>query len=158
MVEVSASLALAWRLTAERRGGCTQEWDRRAVKAIAIAFGVLALYVGVDAGLRLAAAERPEVSVVGIALAVLSLAVMPILARAKRDVAPLLGSRAELAEANQTSVCALMSAVVLIGLGLNALLGWWWADPVAALGIAVVAAVEGFRTWHSESLADTCCA
>ena len=90
--------------------------------------------------------------------AAVSLAVMPLLARAKRRLAPALGSRAAVSEANQTSLCALLSAVVLAGLGLNAAFGWWWADPVAALVMGGVAATEAVRTWRAESLADTCCA
>jgi hypothetical protein len=83
--------------------------------------------------------------------------VMPVLARAKRKVAPVLGSRAAVSEANQTSLCALLWAVLLVGLAANALFGWWWADPAAGLGIAALAALEGVRTWRAESLADTCC-
>ena len=82
---------------------------------------------------------------------------MPLLARAKRKVAPVLGSRAAVSEANQTWLCAWLSAVLLVGLVANAILGWWWADPAAGLGIAGLAAMEGVRTWRAESLADTCC-
>jgi divalent metal cation (Fe/Co/Zn/Cd) transporter len=69
----------------------------------------------------------------------------------------ILGSRAAVSEANQTSLCALLSAVLLVALAANAALGWWWADPAAGLGIATLAAIEGMRTWRAESLADTCC-
>lgn len=95
---------------------------------------------------------------IGIVIAALSLVTMPVLARAKHRTAPLLGSRAAAADAKQTSLCALMSAVVLAGLAANAVLGWWWADPLAGLGIAALAGVEAVRTWRAESLADTCCA
>ena len=158
VVEVSASLVVTWRLAAERRDNCTQATDARATKAIAVTFAVLATYVGVEAVRRLAAGERPDSTIAGIALTAVSLAVMPFLARAKRRVAPALGSRAQHAEANQTALCALMSAVVLAGLLANAALGWWWADPVAGLGIAALAAGEAARTWRAESLQDTCCA
>ena len=100
---------------------------------------------------------RPDESLVGIVLAGLSLLLMPVLARAKRRLAPALGSTAVVADANQTSLCALLSGVLLVGLGANALFGWWWADPLAGLGIAVIAAVEAVRTWRAESLEDTCC-
>lgn len=100
---------------------------------------------------------QPEASIPGIILAGLSLLVMPVLAGAKRKIAPVLGSRAAASEANQTSLCALLSAVLLTGLAANAALGWWWADAAAGLGIAGLAAVEGIRTWRAESLADTCC-
>jgi len=158
VVEVSASLVLMWRLAAERRDGCTQDADTRATKAIAVSFAALAAYVGIEALRQLSTGAAPDSSAVGIALTFVSLAVMPFLARAKRRLAPALGSQAQVAEANQTSLCAVMSAVVLVGLGANAVLGWWWADPIAALGIAALAAVESVRTWRAESLEDTCCA
>jgi divalent metal cation (Fe/Co/Zn/Cd) transporter len=95
---------------------------------------------------------------VGIVVTSLSLAVMPVLARAKRRLAPVLGSRAQEREASQTRLCAVLSGVVLGGLVLNAALGWWWADPLAALVVAGLAGVEGIRSWRADSLADTCCA
>lgn len=158
VVEVSASLVLMWRLAAERRGGCTQETDARATKAIALSFAALAGYVGVEALRQLLSGDAPDTSLVGIALTAISLVVMPFVARAKRRVAPALGSRAQVAEANQTALCALMSGVVLLGLAANAALGWWWADPMAGLGIAALAATEAVRTWRADSLEDTCCA
>jgi divalent metal cation (Fe/Co/Zn/Cd) transporter len=157
-IEVAASVILAWRLHQERRGGCMAESDRRATRAIAVSFAVLAVYVWVQAGLDLAGGARPRASGVGIAMAGLSLAVMPWLARSKRSLAPALGSRAASSEADQTRLCAMLSAVVLVGLGLNAALGWWWADPVAALAVGVIAAGESVRTWRADSLEDTCCA
>jgi divalent metal cation (Fe/Co/Zn/Cd) transporter len=83
---------------------------------------------------------------------------MPALARAKRQLAPALGSAAVVADAKQTSLCALLSGVLLVGLLANGALGWWWADPVAGLGIAALAGFEAVRTWRADSLADTCCA
>lgn len=157
VIEISASAVVAWRLAAERRDGCTQETDRTATRAIALCFAALAIYVSVDAVRRLLAGEEPDTSLVGIALTGLSLSIMPFLARAKRRLAPALGSQAQAAEANQTWLCAYMSAVVLAGLLIHLWLGWWWADPIAALGIATLAAVEAHRTWHAESLEDTCC-
>ena len=157
-IEVSAALILTWRLRQERRDGCTQDADSRATKLIAASFAVLAAYVGVEAVRDLVAGAEPEASIPGVVLAALSLLVMPFLARAKRRLAPVLGSAAVDADAAQTNLCALLSAVVLVGLGANWLFGWWWADPVAGLGIAVLAAVEARRTWRAESLEDTCCA
>jgi divalent metal cation (Fe/Co/Zn/Cd) transporter len=157
-IEVSAALVLAWRLRQERRDGCTQGSDRTATRWIAASFAVLAAYVGVEAVRDLLGRSEPDVSVPGIVLAALSLALMPFLARAKARLAPVLGSQAAAADAAQTNLCALLSAVVLVGLAANAALGWWWADPVAGLGIAVLAAVEARRTWRADSLADTCCA
>jgi divalent metal cation (Fe/Co/Zn/Cd) transporter len=157
-IEVSAALILAWRLRQERKGGCMQQSDRRATRAIAASFLLLGLYVGIESVRDLLAGTRPEASSVGIAIAVLSLLVMPLLARAKRALAPVLGSAAAVADAKQTNLCAVLSAVLLVGLAANAVLGWWWADPAAGLGIAVLAAAEGYRTWQADSLEDTCCA
>jgi divalent metal cation (Fe/Co/Zn/Cd) transporter len=157
VIEVSASVILAWRLHQERHGGCTQEADKRATRAIAASFAVLALYIGVEATRSLMSGAEPDASAVGVLLAVVSLVTMPLLARAKRQVAPVLGSRAQSSEADQTSLCAVMSGVLLVGLLTNGLLGWWWADPLAGLGIAGLAAVTAVRTWRADSLADTCC-
>jgi divalent metal cation (Fe/Co/Zn/Cd) transporter len=149
---------LAWRLRQERRDECMQESDRRAARAIAVSFVALAIYVGVEAVRDLVGGAHPDATIVGIVLAALSLAVMPVLARAKRRLAPALGSQAVVADAKQTNLCALLSAVVLLGLGANAVLGWWWADPMAGLVIAGLACVEAVRTWRAEALEDTCCA
>jgi divalent metal cation (Fe/Co/Zn/Cd) transporter len=157
-IEVSAALVLTWRLRQDRVGGCMQAADARATRAIAISFLALGLYVGVESSRDLWDGARPEASVVGIGLACASLLVMPLLARAKRSLAPTLGSAASVADAKQTNLCAVLSAVLLVGLAANATLGWWWADPLAGLGIAALALTEGRRTWRAESLEDTCCA
>ena len=156
-IEVSAALVLAWRLRQERRDDCMQASDRTATRAIAISFAVLAAYVLVESVRDLAGDARPDESVVGIVLAALSLLLMPILARAKRRLAPTLGSQAVAADAKQTNLCALLSGVVLAGLLANAALGWWWADPTAGVAIAVLAGAEAVRTWRADSLEDTCC-
>jgi divalent metal cation (Fe/Co/Zn/Cd) transporter len=156
-IEVSASIVLAWRLGQERRAGCMAEYDRRAVRLIAVAFAALAAYVWVQAGYDLATGARPDASVPGLVMALLSFLVMPRLARAKRALAPTLGSQAVAADADQTNLCALLSGVLLTGVGLNAVFGWWWADPVAALVIGALAAAAARRSWSAESLADTCC-
>jgi divalent metal cation (Fe/Co/Zn/Cd) transporter len=157
-IEVSAALVLAWRLRQERRAGCMQASDARATRAIAVSFLLLGLYVGAESIRNLWSGARPDASTVGIVMAALSLAVMPFLARAKRALAPALGSAAAVADAKQTNLCALLSAILLVGLGANAALGWWWADPLAGVGIAALALVEARRTWSAESLEDTCCA
>jgi divalent metal cation (Fe/Co/Zn/Cd) transporter len=157
-VEVSAALVLSWRLARERRDGCRQPDDRVATRALAFSFFALAAYVSVSSVRALVQGDEPGVSAVGMVLTALALVVMPQLARAKRRLAPVLGSRAQAQEARQTQLCAVLSAVVLGGLALNALLGWWWADPAAALVVAGIAAVEGFRSWRATSLEDTCCA
>ena len=156
-IEVSASLILAWRLRQERRDGCMAEYDRRAVRLIAVAFAALAVYVWVQAAHDLLTNSRPDASVPGLVMAVLSLLLMPWLARAKRALAPALGSQAVAADAAQTNLCAMLSGVLVVGVGLNAFFGWWWADPVAALVIGVLAAAAARRSWSAESLADTCC-
>jgi divalent metal cation (Fe/Co/Zn/Cd) transporter len=157
-IEVSASLVLTWRLRQERHGGCMQQSDARATRAIAISFALLGAYVGVESVRDLVSGSEPEASTVGVVMAALSLAVMPALARAKRALAPALGSAAAVADAKQTNLCAVLSAVLLVGLGTNALLGWWWADPAAGVGIAALAFLEAGRTWRAKSLEDTCCA
>jgi len=156
-IEVSASVILAWRLWQERAGGCMGDSDRRASRGIAACFAALAAYVWTEAVRDLLGGARPEASGVGIAVAALSLLVMPWLARAKRRLAPALGSQAAASEADQTMLCALLSAVVLVGLGLNAALGWWWSDPVAGLVVGILATVEARRTWRADALTDTCC-
>ena len=156
-IEVSAALILAWRLHQERRRGCMQVYDRRATRLIALAFVALAAYVWIDATSDLAGRARPEASLPGLMLAVASVILMPWLARAKRALAPALGSQAVSADAQQTSLCALLSAVLIVGVGLNMLFGWWWADPVAALIIGALALEAGRRVWRADSLADTCC-
>jgi divalent metal cation (Fe/Co/Zn/Cd) transporter len=156
-VEVSTSLVLMWRLAQERRGGCMAEHDRRATRAIAVCFGVLAVYVTFEAIAQLTAQRAPDVSVPGIAIAAASLVLMPLLARAKRRLGPVLGSQAVVSEARQTELCAWLSGVVLLGLGANAAFGWWWADPTAALVVAGFAGFETVRTWRAERLEDTCC-
>lgn len=157
-VEVSTALVLAWRLRKERGGGCMTEHDQRAQRLIAVCFAALALWVGYEAIGQLAGRVEPEVSVVGIVVAGVSVILMPALARAKRRLGPAIGSQAMVSESRQTELCAWLSGVVLVGLALNALFGWWWADPVAALAIAGFAAVEARRTWVADSLEDTCCA
>lgn len=157
-IEVSAALILAWRLHQEHRGGCMAAYDRTATRLIAAAFVALAAYVWLDAGSDLVHRARPESSVPGLLLAVASVIVMPWVARQKRALAPALGSQAVSADAHQTSLCALLSAVIIVGVGLNTLFGWWWADPVAALLIGALALEAGRRVWRADSLEDTCCA
>jgi divalent metal cation (Fe/Co/Zn/Cd) transporter len=157
-IEVSAALILAWRLHHERQGGCMHAADARATKAIAVSFVALASYVAYDALGVLIDGTKPEASTVGVVLAAVSLVLMPALATAKARLAPVLGSTAAKADAAQTNLCALLSAVVLVGVGANRAVGWWWADAIAGLGIAVIAGAEAVRTWRADSLDDTCCA
>lgn len=156
-IEVSAALVLAWRLHQERRDGCQLPADDRARRLVALSFAALALYVSISATIDLVGRHEPEASNLGIAIAALSLVVMPVLAAAKRRTALQLGSQAALAEAAQTNVCTMLSAALLIGLLANAALGWWWADPLAGLIISGVAAWMAARTFNADSLEHSCC-
>lgn len=151
VIESSSASILIWRLKKEgAKGWDVESIERRAVRSIAVAFWGLAVYVGARATLDLVNGHRPDESTVGIALAVVSLVVMPVLAARKRRAAKELDSRAMHADSSQTSLCTYISAVLLFGLAAHALLGWWWADPVAGLGIAVLAAREGYELWTTE--------
>jgi divalent metal cation (Fe/Co/Zn/Cd) transporter len=156
-IEVSAALVLAWRLHQERRDGCQLPADDRARRLIAWSFAALAAFVSVSACLDLIGQHEPGASTIGIVIASLSLAVMPLLAAAKKRLALSLGSQAAVAEAAQTNVCTMLSAALLVGLSANAAFGWWWADPVAGLAIAGVAGWMAWRTFTADSLEHTCC-
>lgn len=144
-IELAASGAAIWRLRAERDAGWRERSERATLRSVGVLFLALATYVAVDAAKTLLAREPPRESVVGIALAAVSLVVMPLLARAKRRVAVAMGSAALAAESQQTMICTYLSAILLGGLLLNAAVGWWWADPVAALGMVPLIAHEGFE-------------
>lgn len=151
-IEVSAALVALWYLR-----GAGDERGRTAGRLIALSFWALAGWVTYEAVGDLLAGNEPDASVVGIVLAALSLAIMPVLAVAKRRTAVALGSRSLVSEANQTAICAYMSAAVLVGLTLNAVAGLWWADPVAALVIAAIAAREGREAWRGDMLKEGGC-
>src|SRR5262249_15783057 len=123
---------------------------------IAAAFWLIAAYVSVEAVRSLAGNDHPEASYVGIALAAITLATMPPLAAAKARVGERLRSSATKTHGRQNLLCAYLSAGLLVGLGANALLGWWWADPVTALAIAAVAVNEGREAWRGEACDDCC--
>jgi divalent metal cation (Fe/Co/Zn/Cd) transporter len=157
-VEVFAGAVILWRLNKERLGQQPSEQaERRALRLIAVTFLLLAAGVGVESIRKLAIGEQPGESAVGLVLAVVSLVVMPLLARAKRQVGRQLGSRALQADATETDLCVWLSAILLAGLGLNSLFGWWWADPMAGLAIVYIAAREGMEHWTAEELHDDCC-
>ncbi len=142
-IELTASVVALWRLNADADHARRERVERTSHRIIGALFMALALYVSVDAGLALWNREAPGESPVGIVLAAASVLVMPYLARAKRRIGIALGSRALTAEATQTSLCMWLSAILLGGLLLNALAGWWWADPVAALAMVPIIAKEG---------------
>lgn len=151
LIEALAGIIVLWRFATTRVDSETAE--RRAQQLIAITFWLLAAYITVDATITLAAGEHPASSPVGIGLSIVTLIAMPLLARAKANVARQLDSHAGRSESRQNLLCAYLSAALLIGLTLNAALGWWWADPATALIIAAVAAREGRESWRGES----CC-
>lgn len=155
LIEAGAGAVVLWLFTGSRRGSRVAE--RRAQQLVAISFFVLAAYVGAEAVRSLLAGDHPQVSWVGIGLAAFTAPTMPLLARAKRRVATKLNSSAAVKEASQTQLCAYLSVALLIGLGANALLHWWWADPLTALAIAGVALKEGRGSWRGEGCADGCC-
>ena len=157
VIEVSASVAAQWRLRADVDRTQRERVERLTARAIGISFIALALYVAVDSGKSLWLGERPDRSITGIAILTASVIVMPILARAKRRVAHGLESRALAADATQTSLCAWLSAIALVGVALNAALGWWWADPIAALAMVPIIAKEGFEGVRGEASCDDCC-
>lgn len=156
-VESTSALVLIWRLNAERSAvdhSAIERLDRRAHKLVGISLFALAAYIVVDAALTLYHRVRPAPSALGIGLLLVSIAVMMWLARAKRGAARTLGSRALEADSFQTTACWWLSIIGLCGIGLNALLGWWWADPMAALGMAALLVREGRGAWRGEACCD----
>ncbi len=151
VIEVTSGVVLWWRLRAElgvARVGPAVE--TRAARWAGVLLLALAVYIAAESGRRLLSGDRPGESLVGIVLTALSLIVMPLLARAKLRLAASLGSRALRADSHETIVCAWLSATTLLGLGLNALLGWWWADPVAALAMLPLIVREGIEAWRAD--------
>ena len=149
-VEVMSATVIVWQFR-----GLAEARERRALRLIALSFFALATYVAIQAIIDLASESEPDPSAVGIGLAVASLIVMPLLARMKRRTAARMGSATVLADSNQTKLCAYLSAILLGGLILNATVGWWWADPVAAIVISALAVNEGRQAWRGE-VCDDC--
>ena len=138
---------MVWQL----RGTVSEERERRALRLIAVTFFPLAAYLAIDSVTDLAGQHRPAQSTAGIAVTARALVVMPLLALAKRRTGQLLGNQALVADAAESAFCALTSAAALAGIGLNAWLGWWWADPAAALVIAGLAVREGIEAWRPDN-------
>lgn len=153
VIEVTASVAALWRLNADVDPVERERAERLTLKIVGILFLALGMYVTWDAANALLKREGPDGSKVGIVLAAASLVVMPLLARAKRKVAVRLGSRALRSEAQQTQLCTYLSAILLGGLTLNAVFGWWWADPAAALIMVPIIGKEGVEALSGR---DTC--
>jgi divalent metal cation (Fe/Co/Zn/Cd) transporter len=155
VIEVTASGVAQWRLRSDGEPVRRERVERTSLRLIGACFLGLAAYVTVDAGKSLWLQERPSRTIVGVVILALSVLVMPLLARAKREVADQMQSGALRAEARQTSLCAYLSFIALSGVALNAAFGWWWADPVAALAMVPIIVIEGIAgVWGK---ADDCC-
>jgi divalent metal cation (Fe/Co/Zn/Cd) transporter len=150
VVEVSSGLIILWQF----RHRLPESRERQALRLMAFSFFALAGYVTVESVRALFFGGEPESSPVGIGLAIASLIIMPVLSWAQRRTGRALGSHAVVADSTQTLLCSYLSAVLLVGLLLNATLGWGWADPLAGLIIAGVAVREGIEAWRGEG----CCA
>ena len=150
VIEVLSSVAALWRLRSDADPTDRARVETITLRFIGLSFMALAAYIIIDAGRTLYLREPPDKTVLGIIVAAASVVVMPLLARAKRRIAVKLGSRALTADAMQTSLCTWLSAIVLAGLGLNALFGWWWADPVAAICMTPIIAKEGLEGVRGE--------
>lgn len=148
-VEVASGLVILWQF----RHPLPEEREHRARRLIAVSFFALAAYVTFESARALLTGAHPDSSPVGIALALASLAVMPLLSFAQRRTGRELGSGAVVADSTQTLLCTYLSGVLLVGLLANTLFGWWWLDSVAAIAIAAVAVREGVENWRG----DDCC-
>jgi divalent metal cation (Fe/Co/Zn/Cd) transporter len=154
LIEALAGVVVLWLFTGRRVGSETAE--RRAQQLIAVSFFVLAAYVGIESVRSLIGGHEPDASWLGIGLAAFTIPTMPLLALVKRRVGHRLQSAATVKEASQTQLCAYLSVALLAGLLANAVLGWWWADPAAALVIAALAVREGRESWRGEGCCDSC--
>jgi len=143
VIEFAAAGIVVWQLRGQGR-------ETRAVRLIGVTFFALAVYLAVEGVRDLAGHARPAASVPGLAVAAAALIVMPALAWAKRRTGQELGNAALVADSAEALFCALTSAATLAGVGLNSWLGWWWADPAAALAIAVLAVREGLEAWEEK--------
>lgn len=148
-IEVSSAAIVLWQF----RARLPETRERQALRLIALSFFALAVWVTGSAITDLIQRSEPDASITGIGLAAVSLGVMPILAVAKQRTGRAMGAATVVADSAQTWLCTSLSAVLLVGLGVNAVLGWWWADPVAGLVIAAVAAREGVQAWQGHN----CC-
>jgi divalent metal cation (Fe/Co/Zn/Cd) transporter len=153
VIEVLAGGVIVWLFSGGR--GSSEAAERRAQKLVAASYAILVAYIGVESIRDLLVGHHAEASWVGIGLAAFTAPTMPLLAAAKRRVGRKLNSAATVSEAEQNQICAYLSVALLVGLLANALAGWWWADPAAALVIAGIAAKEGVDSWRGESC--DCC-
>ena len=146
LIEVTSGMALLWRLHHDLNPSRREEVEQTTLRIVGACFIALALYILYDAGKTLIVHEAPARSIPGIIVAALSVVVMPLLARGKRQVAAEIGSRAMMADSRQSNFCTYLSAILLGGLLLNMAFGWWWADPVAALVMVPIIAKEGMES------------
>ncbi|MDB4917901.1 MAG: integral rane protein [Gemmatimonadetes bacterium] len=155
-IEVISSVASLWRLHHDANLTHRARSERIALRIVGSCFLALAVYIACDSGRALLVHEVPQRTLLGVVITMMSVVIMPLLARGKRRVAVSLGSRALAADATQTSLCAYLSLIVLTGLLLNVVLGWWWADPVAALAMVPIIAKEGIEGVRGETSCDDC--
>ena len=155
-IEVTSGAALLWRLSHEFNPERRESVERTTLRIVGLCFLALAVYILYDSLSILVMHDAPERSIPGIVLAAVSVVVMPLLARAKRQVAVNINSAAMQADSRQTDFCAYLSAILLCGLLLNALFGWWWADPIAALLMVPIIANEGIKALKGKSCSDEC--
>jgi divalent metal cation (Fe/Co/Zn/Cd) transporter len=153
VIEFVAAFVVLQTFRAEQAGRGGSGRERRALRVIGVTFFLLATYIVADAGYTLIAASKPATSVPGLAVTAAALLVMPTLAALKRRTGKALGSRMLLADAAESLFCAYLSATVLIGLLLNAALGWWWADPAAALAVVPLVIKEGLEALEDDAVA-----
>ena len=149
VIEVLSAAAVAWQFT--RRD--PERWEKGTLRVIAVAFFTLAAYVTVSSVFALASQEQVQHSTLGIVITALSVVIMPFLSLAERRTGRELGSATAVADSTQTLICTYLSAAVLVGLVLNSLLGWWWADAIAGLVIAGFAVREGIEAWRGDTCA-----
>ena len=156
VIEMISGAALIWRLGHDLNPARRESAERMTLRVVGSCFIALAIYILYDSVSILVRHETPEKSIPGIVIAALSVIVMPLLARAKRRVASNIRSAAMQADSRQTDFCTYLSALLLGGLLLNALFGWWWADPIAALIMVPIIAHEGIRDFQGRSCSDDC--
>jgi len=154
LIETSSGGVLLWRIQAERRGHDADALEKTASRLVGVCFLLLAAYVAADSIKTLLTHEKPQRTIVGMAVCVISIFVMPWLALSKRKLAKELNSSALAADSAQTSFCAYLSGIVLGGLALNALFQWWWADPIAALIMCPIIWKEGWKGLEGQRCAD----
>jgi len=156
LIEVTSGAALVWRLRHDLNPSRRDQVERTTLRIVGCCFLALALYILYESASTLIRHDAPERSIPGILIAAVSVVVMPILAKAKRRVAAGIGSRAMHADSRQTDFCTYLSAILLGGLLLNAVLGWWWADPVAGLIMVPIVAKEGLAGLQGARCCDDC--